>query len=329
MKRSYKAVFAGLALGATVAATLLGTATAEAEDKPPAWAYPMNPPGFKPAPDDGVPRHVPDSAASFTLTQTRNLFFTPDWHPTDHPALPGIVAEGRKPDVMACGSCHRADGVGGPENANIAGLPLAYFLQQMADFKSGMRTAHSAPGRIPTVLMIKSAMAMTDAEIQEAAAYFSSLKPRSTTKVLESDTVPKTQVTAWFLAPVPNGETEPLGGRIIEIPADVERFEVRDARAEIFAYVPKGSIETGRRLVETGGDGKSTPCTACHGLQLEGLGPIPRLAGLSPSYIVRQLHDFRNGARTGPWSPLMAPNVANLTLDDMVALAAYAASLRP
>jgi cytochrome c553 len=44
---------------------------------------------------------------------------------------------------------------------------------------------------------------------------------------------------------------------------------------------------------------------------------------------VRQLYDFQHGTRAGPWSPLMATNVSKLTLDDMVALAAYAASLQP
>ena len=81
-----------------------------------------------------------DSTAAFTLTQARDLFFALDWHPSDHPPLPDIVAYGRKPDVMACGVCHRADGPGGPENASLAGLPAQYITQQMADFKSGART---------------------------------------------------------------------------------------------------------------------------------------------------------------------------------------------
>ncbi|WP_430649066.1 c-type cytochrome, partial [Bradyrhizobium niftali] len=94
---------------------------------PPAWAYPVNPPGFKPAPDDGKPRSVPDSGASYTVPQTRDLFLAPVWHPEDHPALPDIVAHGRKPDVFACGFCHRANGQGGPENADLAGLPASYI----------------------------------------------------------------------------------------------------------------------------------------------------------------------------------------------------------
>ena len=41
----------------------------------------------------------------------------------------------------------------------------------------------------------------------------------------------------------------------------------------------------------------------------------------------RQLYDFRHGARTGEWSPLMAPVVTNLDEQDMLAIVAYLASL--
>ena len=317
-----KVILAGLALGMALSA-----ASAQADDAPPAWAYAVNPPDFKVKPDDGTPQHVPGSTAAFTVTQARDLFFALDWHPSDHPPLPDIVAHGRKPDVMACGVCHRADGPGGPENASLAGLPAQYIAQQMADFKSGARTT-SVPQRIPPQLMIKTAKGITDAEIEQAAAYFSGLKPRAVIKVVETATVPKSRVAGWFLAALPGGETEPIAGRIIEVPEDLERFEMRDARSHFIAYVPPGSVEQGRQLATTG-NGKSAPCTICHGDQLNGVGPIPGLAGRSPSYLVRQLYDFQHGTRAGPWSPLMAPNVINLTLDDMVALAAYAASLPP
>ena len=148
-------------------------------------------------------------------------------------------------------------------------------------------------------------------------------------RVVETATVPKTRVAGWFLAALPGGEMEPIAGRIIEVPEDLERFEMRDARSHFIAYVPPGSVEQGRQLATTGGNGKSAPCTICHGPELSGVGPIPGLAGRSPSYLVRQLYDFQHGTRAGPWSPLMVPNVIKLTLDDMVALAAYAASLAP
>jgi len=298
------------------------------QEGPPSWAYPVNPPDFKPSPDDGQLRHVPDSAAAFSVGQTRDRFFAPDWHPADHPPLPEIVAHGRKPDVLACGFCHRADGPGGPENASLAGLPAAYILQQMADFKSGAR-ATSVPERLPPNLMISLAKAATDSEIKEAAAYFSSLEPRAAIKVVETDTVPKTYVAGWFLADPKSGEKEPIGQRIIEVPEDLQQFENRDARSRFIAYVPVGSIENGKAIVTGTRGGKTIQCGICHGPELKGLGAIPGIAGRSPSYIVRQLYDFQHGARAGVGSALMKGVVAKLTIDDMVAIAAYATSLKP
>ena len=59
------------------------------------------------------------------------------------------------------------------------------------------------------------------------------------------------------------------------------------------------------------------------------MGPVPALAGRSPSYIVRQLYDIQHGTRTGQWTELMKPVVAGLSADDLVAIAAYTASLAP
>jgi cytochrome c553 len=242
-----KAILVGLGLGLALSAAPLRT-WAQADDAPPAWAYPVNPPDFKVQPDDGAPRHVPDSTAAFTLTQAGDLFFALDWHPSDHSPLPDIVAHGRKPDVMACGVCHRADGPGGPENTGIAGLSAQYIVQQMADFKSGARTT-SVPQRIPPQLMIKTARGITDTEIEQAAAYFSGLKPRAVIKVVETATVPKTRVAGWFLAALPGGEMEPIAGRIIEVPEDLERFEMRDARSHFIAYVPPGASNRADNLL--------------------------------------------------------------------------------
>jgi cytochrome c553 len=201
----------------------------------------------------------------------------------------------------------------------------------MADCNNGARTT-SVPKRGPPRLMIAGAKAITDAEVEVAAAYFSTLKPRAVVKVVESETAPKTRVAAGFLAALPaalpGGGTEPIAGRIIEVPENLEQFEMRDSHSRFIAYVPPGSVEKGKHFVATGG-GKSAPCTVCHGPMLKGVGPIPGIAGRSPSYIVRQLYDFQHGARAGPWSPLMAPNVVNLSVDDMVNIAAYAASLPP
>ena len=319
-------IFTALAV-LSFAAVLAAASPAQSQEAPPAWAYPVNPPDFKSPPDDGTLRHVPDSTSAFTLKQLRDRFFAPDWHPGDHAPLPEIVVHGRKPDLFACGFCHRADGPGGPENASLAGLPATYIVEQVRDFASGARRT-SVPERVPTQLMTTLSKAATTEEIETAAAYFSALKPRVTITVTETKTVPKTYVAGWFLAKAKAGEAEPIGQRIIEVPQDLEQFESRDARSHFIAYVPVGSVAKGRALV-AGGGGRTVQCGICHGPALKGLGPIPGIAGRSPSYLVRQLYDIKHGARAGIGSALMKQVVNGLTVDDMVSLAAYAASLPP
>jgi cytochrome c553 len=88
---------------------------------------------------------------------------------------------------------------------------------------------------------------------------------------------------------VEGSEREPLGQRIVEIPDNLEQFESRDPRSTFTAYVPVGSLAKGEALVTTGGPGKTLACGACHGPDLRGLGPLPSIAGRSPSYMFRQL----------------------------------------
>jgi cytochrome c553 len=275
-----------------------------------------------------VPQRLPGSTATFSWKQARDLFFVPDWHPEDHGPMPEVVKLGRKPDVRACSSCHRAEGTGGPENSSLAGLPAAYFAQQIADFKTGSRK-FSGPQRSPVMLMTASVKNMTDAEVKAAADYYASLKPKKIIKVVESDTAPSSYIARVFYAKQANGETEPLGQRILEIPDDLEQFELRDTRSQFTAYVPVGTVTKGEALVKTGGLGAMIPCVTCHGPDLKGLGPIPSIAGRSPSYIFRQLYDFQHGTRTGEWSPLMAQVVNNLDQQEMLAIVAYLASLDP
>jgi cytochrome c553 len=326
-----RVAFAALAIVAMAAS---GTAISQTQDASsassasfPAWAYPWAP-DFKAVPDDGVPRRVPDSTASFTITQERNLFFVPDWHPEDHPPMPDVVAHGRTPEVRACGSCHRAEGTGGPENASLAGLPAAYIVQQMADYKSGARK-FSGPQRSPVLLMTAIAKAATEEEAQAAATYFSSLKPKANIKVVETDTVPATQIARVFYTVLKDGGAEPIGQRIIEFPVDPEQFEHRDTRSQFTAYVPTGSIAKGEALATTGGSGKTTPCGTCHGPDLRGVDAVPGIAGRSPSYLVRQIYDFQQHSRAGNGAALMAPVVEKLSHEDLISLAAYIASLKP
>ncbi|HTT41015.1 MAG TPA: hypothetical protein VMH32_25440 [Burkholderiales bacterium] len=309
-------------------AAIVAAAVAGAADAPPPWAYPVNPPGIQPAPDDGTLKHVPGSDAAFTLTQIRDLYNVPDWHPDNHPPMPDPVAHGSRPGVFACAYCHLPNGLGRPENSSLAGLPAAYIVQQVADFKSGARKS-SEPRDLPATLMIGVAQGATDANVRTAAEYFSALKPRPWIRVIESDTVPTTRVAGWMLVASQPGATESIGQRIIEMPENLERTELRDSASGFVAYVPVGSIEKGQALVATGGAGKTIPCGICHGADLKGLGPVPALAGRSPSYIVRQLYDIQHGVRNGQWTELMKPVAAQLSEEDMVSIAAYTASRAP
>ena len=311
----------------SIASMLLAGASAFGQEKPPTWAYPVNPPDFKAPPDDGAPRKVPDSNLTLTLTQVRDLFFSPDWHPTDHPAQPDVVARGRKPDLYACGFCHRADGPGGPENANLMGLPANYIKQQLVDFKSGARKS-AVMDRAPMTLKVKLASAATDEEMAAAATYFAAMKPRSVIRVTETETVPKTVVAAWYLIIDKDGGAEPIGERIIELADDPGRFISRDARVTFTANVPVGSIQKGRQLA-TASNAATPSCETCHGADLKGSGDIPSLAGRSPTYLFRQLYDYKHGVRAGTMSAAMMPSVEKLSIGDMIALAAYAGSRAP
>ncbi len=301
-------------------------------EPPPYWAYVIKPPdpaNSPKKPPDDTPRHVPGSDAAFTDKQLSDLFSPPDWHTNDHPAMPEVVSRGRAPQVFACGYCHLPNGQGRPENASLAGLPAAYIVQQLADFKSGLRKS-SDPRHTPTAAMIAYETKASDKEIQAAADYFSALHSKPWIRVVETDTVPKTHVAGWMLVvdSADAGETEPIGERIIETPENLERTELRDDHSGFVAYVPVGSIKKGETLVN-GSSIKTLRCATCHGRDLRGLGKVPPLAGRSPSYIVRQLYDIRHGARAGMAVQRMKPAVAKLAVADMAAIAAYLASLRP
>lgn len=309
-------------------------ADAAAGAVPPPWAYLIATPAPAgapaPPPEDPAPKTLAGSNVSLTPAQLRDLFNPPDWHPDNHPAPPEVVAHGRKPDVRACGYCHYPNGQGRPENSALTGLPVEYLVQQMADMRTGRRRS-ADPNMRPPAAMLAIAKASTVEEDRAAAAYFASFPYKKWVRVVETATVPKNRVAGGTFVPITGtgAGTEPIGGRIVEMPEDVARADLRDSNSGFVAYVPIGSIKKGEALVTTGGNGRTVACGTCHGADLKGLGPVPPLAGRSPSYAVRQMFDLQHGTRRGPWAPLMKAAVEKLTLDDMVAIAAYAASREP
>jgi cytochrome c553 len=285
------------------------------------WAYPATP---RPEPlDNLILKQVPGSSRAYTQAQIDDPFNPPDWFPDDHPPMPQIVAQGGKPPVRACAQCHLPSGDGHPESSSLAGLPVPYIMRQMSAFKTGGRKG------IRATVMIAISQAISDADALAAAEYFAALKPGVWTKVIESETVPKSYVGAGGMRfAEPGGEKEPIGNRIIVLPQDEARAKSRDPRSGFIDYVPDGSIAKGEALVATGG-GKTIPCAICHGQTLKGLGEVPSIVGRPPTYVVRQLNDMKTGARSGISMALMQAVVDKLTMEDMVALAAYLGSRDP
>jgi cytochrome c553 len=288
-------------------------------------------------------RKARGSRASYSLVDVRDGHNVIDWFPQDHPSpMPAIIkngpAAGAGNTARGCGSCHLPNGKGRPENAPPAGLPVAYFMRQLQDFRSGLR--RSADPRKPnTNTMIDLAKVMTDEEMRLSAEYFAAIKWTPWIRVVESELVPKTRIVGNLYLPTAQERTEPIAGRIIEMPEDVEQAEtLRNPRSGFIAYVPPGSIEKGRDLVTTGGmrivgndivQGKTTPCVTCHGLDLMGVADVPPIAGRSPSYIVRQIWDIQQGTRNGAAVQLMKLAIAKLEPEDLVSIAAYVSSRVP
>ncbi|HEV3056864.1 MAG TPA: c-type cytochrome [Vicinamibacterales bacterium] len=302
-------------------------------------------PGLSPE-ESNQKRHVEGSRIEFSIAEVRGATSRGgivDWFPEDHPnPVPDIIAHGPAAlgkDAKACGLCHLSDGSGRPENASPAGMPAAYIVRQMEDFKNNLRHS-SDPRKGNSNTMVMLAKATTAVEMRAAAEYFAAVKWRPHVRVIETDLVPNTRIQGELFIPTTKELTEPIGKRIIEVPADVEANQtLRNSRGTWIAYVPIGAIQKGRDLVTLGGmkivndrivQGKTTACGTCHGIDLMGVPPdVPPLAGRSPSYMAREIFDIQQGARKGSNSSVQLMRMATEKLDpeDILNITAYLASL--
>ena len=83
------------------------------------------------------------------------------------PAMAADVAAGKAKAAM-CSACHGAEGVSAvPMYPNLAGQKEMYISKQLKDFKSGARK---------DPIMAPMAMALSDADIENIAAFYASLK---------------------------------------------------------------------------------------------------------------------------------------------------------
>jgi len=289
----------------------------------PSWAFNIPDKVQPPTVEPTGPVHVPGSTKEYDAKSIAGNSNPPDWFPDEHGPTPRSVKGEAGTKIAACGSCHLMSGQGHPESADIAGLPVDYIVRQMKYFKSGARKDDARMGPI--------AKATSDEDVLQAAEYYAAIKPIPWVKVIETATPPRTYINTAgrHHIPYPDGSTEPIGHRIIETPQDAFRMSIRDPHSGFIAYVPPGSIARGEQLVKTGSAGKTIQCNICHGDELKGLGDVPRIAGLQPVYIARQLITLQNGTSAGSAAALMKKVVVNLSEDDIISISAYLGSLPP
>lgn len=291
------------------------------------WAYPVAPQGL--TVDNTVKKTVTGAENKLSLTQVEinNAFGPPDWFPSQHPPMPTAVANGKKPDQMACMLCHLPNGGGHPESASVAGLSANYIVEQMKEFREGNRQNNRSP------VMQRIAKAISPEDEKQAAEYFASIKGPQLKwiRVVEAANAPKNHVGEGGMRfHDKEAGTVPISANMIyEVPENDEGAANRDQRYGFVDYVPMGSIKKGETLAMTGANGKTVQCAICHGEGFKGLGDVPRLAGRSAYYLIRQIKDIRDGGRKGNAVALMQPVVAKLSDEDVVNLAAYMASREP
>ena len=298
----------------------------------PAWAFPTLraevPSSVRPG--DATVWTLPHGNRSFTSAQLLDFLNPPDRQPDSHPPAPDVVLHARKEMKYACGLCHLPDGQGRSENATLAGLPAEYIRRQVAEIRSGARAP--AAEFAAAALMKEVVTAATAEEVAAAAKYFAGIRPRRQYTVVEATVVPRTYQAGGLYARRAGDETEALGDRMLEVSDNIEHHEMRDPNETFTDYVQPGTLATGRRLAIIARADSPTRCATCHGSDLRGgAGGTagPPIAGKSPLYLLRQLVGFKTHARNGAMSAPMQAVAGQLTLDAMIAAAAYAGSRAP
>ena len=291
------------------------------------WAYIDAPKQPLPEAPPG-PLHVPGSKLTFTGEQINKGDIQVDWFPDEHPKPPAVIVQARKDGPDACAECHMVTGQGYIGTPNLAGLPAAYIVQQVEEFRSGRRASweHDRPA---THEMIEVAKKVSDEELAQAAAYFSALPKLPRYRVVEATQAPATHPNyyGWFEL-TPGAPPQLTGPRVIEVADDFDRMMLGDPHAGVTAYAAPGAIARGEALVKAGGH-NGQPCAACHGADLRGMGDTPALAGRSAAYLARMLWDIKTGARAGPAVTSMQAPTAHLNEADIADVVAYRASLPP
>jgi len=112
---------------------------------------------------------------------------------------------------------------------------------------------------------------------------------------------------------------------------DVAAYYTAQKAPETAPKADAGVLEEGKRIVELGDWDNTIPaCVKCHGPGARGVGvSFPALAGQHASYIESQLNAWKQGTRKGDPEQLMKGISDRLSMDQIKAVAAYLASMKP
>ena len=104
-----------------------------------------------------------------------------------------------------------------------------------------------------------------------------------------------------------------------EIAALAAYFAAQRAAPNTTLLRDPARIDMGAKLAQANG------CSSCHGAELHGQGDTPRIAGQGYDYVLRQLRDFKQGARKDR-NGVMTSIAARLSDEDMTKLAQFVAA---
>ena len=201
--------------------------------KPGEKAQPQTPPtrNLRPNQDPAEQtkaRQVDGSSATYSLVDIRDGQNVIDWFPGDHPPMPNVVAHGPAQlgkTTRGCGSCHLPNGKGRPENAPPVGTARRVF--RPADRRLPERPAPHG----------RSAQAEHQHDDRPREGD-DRRRDESRRRVLLGHAVdavdPRRRDERWCRrrvssaicsCPRSHAATEPIDGRIIEMPEDEEQAE--------------------------------------------------------------------------------------------------------
>ncbi len=194
-------------------------------------------------------------------------------------AVEGDAQAGKAKSAM-CGACHGTTGISAsPTYPNLAGQNSAYFIKQLADFKSGART---------DMMMAPMAASLSEQDMADLAAYFSSQSRNGEQAVAPTeDSAP----AAAASAPASN----------------VEIVTSTSAKAIYAGDVKSGQEKSAMCVACHGADGNSL------------VSIYPKLAGQSANYLAKQLADFKSGTRVDPVMVGMVAGLSATDMDDLAA----------